>query len=150
MGNIVFHGISSHVNIILVRGERPAKGQYGCGSINKRLPCSIVSLFDQAIINYRQLAIVNYIGGGARTCNQAVNYIVLTACQWNVQIDVRRRTLNVTDLSMIIGDRDVGGKSTEVDSVRKIERIPSITRFSSSAKSNRDLKYRKTAHRGFR
>lgn len=54
------------------------------------------SLFDQAIINYRQLAIVNYIGGGARTCNQAVNYIVLTACQWNVQIDVRRRTLNAT------------------------------------------------------
>lgn len=63
----------------------------------------------------------------------------------------RRASSNLKrDLSVIIGDRDVGGKSTEVDSVRKIERIPSITRFSSSAKSNRDLKYRKTAHRGFR
>lgn len=64
----------------------------------------------------------------------------------------RRASSNLKrDLSVIIGDRDVGGKSTEVDSVRKIERIPSITRFSSYFRqSNRDLKYRKTALRGFR
>lgn len=98
MGNIVFHGISSHVNIILVRGERPAKASQTIRLRKYQQEVTLLDriLFDQAIINYRQLAIVNYIGGGARTCNQAVNYIVLTACQWNVQIDVRRRTLNAT------------------------------------------------------
>lgn len=94
MGNIVFHGISSHVNIILVR--EASQGTIRLRKYQQEVTLLDRILFDQAIINYRQLAIVNYIGGGARTCNQAVNYIVLTACQWNVQIDVRRRTLNAT------------------------------------------------------